>query len=77
MSVWEREEIQEVLPEVNIRLRNRDRKKEPKHGQFWCHGCDAALLYKGAKCPNCGIRDKSKKYKEVRYRECDEEDLGY
>jgi rubrerythrin len=77
VCLWEREEIQEVLPEVKFRLRNRAKKQEPKYGQFWCHSCDAALLHKGAKCPNCGTRDKSKKFKRIRYRECDPEDSEF
>lgn len=43
---------------------NRDKKRDPKMGKFWCWGCDAALIYEGQKCPNCGKKDMRKRNKK-------------
>jgi len=45
-------------------MNNRRKKTAPKLGKFWCHGCDAALIGKGQKCPRCGMKDKSKRRKK-------------
>ena len=45
-------------------MKNRDKKTEPKLGQYWCYACDAALVSKGGKCPRCGMRDESKRRKK-------------
>ena len=37
---------------------NRDKKREPKQGKFWCIRCDHYLVHEGSKCPYCGWRNK-------------------
>jgi len=36
----------------------------PKHGLYWCHGCDAVLITDAIKCPVCGSKPKRKMYKK-------------
>lgn len=36
---------------------NRERRREPKFGRFWCDSCDRAVVDAGAKCGECGARD--------------------
>lgn len=45
-------------------LTNRDRKREPKKGKFWCNVCDMFLIHKGQRCPVCKRRDLSKTNKK-------------
>ncbi len=33
---------------------NREKKRAPKQGKFWCWKCDGYLVHEGARCPNCG-----------------------
>lgn len=43
---------------------NRERKRKPKPGIYWCDGCDAQLTGESRKCPNCRVRngrDRNKK----------------
>lgn len=36
---------------------NREKKRMPKQGKFWCDKCDAQLVHEGKRCPNCGHRN--------------------
>jgi len=42
---------------------NRDKKRAPKKGKYWCPVCDCALVWDGRKCPNCGSKIKPKRNK--------------
>jgi rubrerythrin len=35
---------------------NREKKREPKQGKFWCPVCDMAVVYEGSRCPVCHKR---------------------
>jgi Zn finger protein HypA/HybF involved in hydrogenase expression len=35
-------------------MTNREERRKPKRGKFWCIKCDAQLVSEGARCPNCG-----------------------
>jgi len=43
--------------DLEYKLSNRDKTKEPKKGLFWCYGCDCELVAQWAKCPYCGVRN--------------------
>ena len=45
-------------------LTNRHKKQQPKKGKFWCWNCDHCLIFKGQKCPVCGKKDISKRFKK-------------
>lgn len=34
-------------------MTNRDKKRQPKQGKFWCDVCDACLVHEGERCPVC------------------------
>lgn len=36
---------------------NREKKKEPKQGRFWCYNCDADVVKSRGKCSNCGHKN--------------------
>lgn len=39
-------------------MTNREDKRKPKRGKFWCGKCDAYLVNgAGTACPNCGHRE--------------------
>lgn len=42
---------------------NRDKKRAPKKGKYWCPVCDGALVWEGRKCPCCGKRIEPKRNK--------------
>lgn len=44
--------------------KNRDVKRKPKQGKFWCGVCDHYLIHEGEKCRYCNIRDKRKRNKK-------------
>ena len=43
---------------------NRQLKKRPKRGIFFCGRCDSAKVYEWSKCPVCGCRNGSKRFKK-------------
>ena len=45
-------------------IKNRDIKRAPKRGYFWCCGCDMQLVAEVRKCPVCGQRANSKRLKK-------------
>ena len=46
--------------------RNREKKRKPKMGKFWCYSCDAALVGEREKCPVCGQKNRIKRNKKER-----------
>lgn len=42
-------------------MTNREYKRQPRQGKFWCGGCDANHVYKNdnSKCSVCGKRNCS------------------
>lgn len=40
---------------------NRDMKRKPKKGKFWCPGCDLNLISENRKCKICGIKEMRKR----------------
>lgn len=38
-------------------MTNREKKRQPRQGRFWCWGCDGRYIYEGQKCEMCGKRN--------------------
>ena len=46
--------------DLEVPLTNREKKKKPQSGTFWCWGCDCNIISAGQKCYVCKIKDMSK-----------------
>lgn len=53
-----------ILYETDYKKTNREKKREPKKGKFWCNYCDAQLVNEYAKCPICNSRNGRKRNKK-------------
>lgn len=47
----------------DIALSNRDKSREFRGRGAWCAPCDRAIVAEGSRCPHCGARSGSKRYK--------------
>lgn len=45
-------------------INNRERKKQPKQGKYWCSKCDCQLVYDWKRCSNCGHRNGVRRNKK-------------
>ena len=51
------------IPLENEWETNREKKRKPKKGKFWCN-CDRAIISEGRKCPFCKKRSGLKRNKK-------------
>lgn len=47
-----------------MRHQNRNARRAPKGGKFWCCGCDMVFVPNDRKCPVCGVRNNKGKRRE-------------
>jgi hypothetical protein len=62
--------------EYEYRLTNREKKRAPKSGLFWCDTCDRRLVREWEKCPECGQRSGQKRLKPKKRGSVGENDRG-
>lgn len=49
---------------TNIKKSNREKTLSVRKNLYWCISCDCQLVGDYGKCPNCGYRNKRKRFKK-------------